>query len=522
MERTLGRASAVAFAFFFLTFHAHQSQGESLGNEFIPPGHWTYPALKRFEALGLVELPSEEPYTRPDVIAYVEAIVSTVRTKQALLSPRDRYQLERLEKEYSSTAAQVDPTSRFDPPVLYATDDPLQVEGDLALSFIPSRAPLDAQWAFFLMGDPSLRLHFRNWLTWDARYLVTLGPERDNRVAGAKPSRRTKSWRGVTSLYERGYLAFEWQRRVTLYWGRDYANWGPSENGNLILSETAGSLDKFGARIRFKNLVFSFLDATLSAAEDRRLAAHRLEVRLWGSVVGLSEAVVYAERGFDPMYMLPLSSFYANSYNEQGEDNLLWALDVKSTIADGLVLSGNFLVDDYQFEPNQPYPNKLAFDVGGRIALDSPLATTVRFQYRYVDIYTYTHEDTATYWFTGEAEPALDSPLGAPQGPDSDTAFLDVAVYPMPSLTTAVSFSLRRRGEGNDYRMFQLGDDINPSFPSGVVENTIGLGLGVEWELPRNSSVGGSVVRARVTNVDHQPDNDEWTTSVFVHLTWNL
>jgi hypothetical protein len=48
------------------------------------------------------------------------------------------------------------------------------------------------------------------------------------------------------------------------------------------------------------------------------------------------------------------------------------------------------------------------------------------------------------------------------------------------------------------------------------------FGLGFEWVLKGNSSVGANVVQARVENIDHEPDTDEWTTSVFIHLTWNL
>jgi hypothetical protein len=499
-----------------------QSFSYSLGKEFIPPEDWTYPALKRFEALGLVRLPSEILYTRQDVIGYVEQIQTNLRETGAPLSARDRFDLERLQQEYSSIEAQENPRSRFDPPVLYGKDSPFFLEGDVALSLIPSKPLLDPQWAFFVTGDPTLRLHLRNWVTAEFRYLLTLGPERGDRVDRRKPSPREKSWHGVTSLYERAYIVYEWERRAILFWGRDYADWGPSEVGNLIVSDTAGSLDKFGGRLWFKNLLFSFLNATLSAEADRRLAAHRLEMRFGPAVIGLSEGVVYAGRGFDPIYMLPLSSFYANEFNEQGDDNVVWELDLKYGVVGGLMLYGSFFIDDFQFDRSEAFPDKLAFDVGGRAALVHPFATTLRFQYRFADIYTYTHDDTATYWLTGEADPSLDPPLGAPQGPDSDTGLLDIAVYPIPSLTTILSFSFKRVGEGNDYRMFQPGDDPTPKFPSGVVEKTFGLGLGFEWALKRNSSIGANVVQARVENIGHQPDKDDWTTSVFIHLTWNL
>jgi hypothetical protein len=359
-------------------------------------------------------------------------------------------------------------------------------------------------------------------VTWEVRYQLAFGPERGDRVDQKKPSRRLRSWKGLTALYERAYLAYEWKRRVTLFWGRDYSNWGPSEAGNLIMSDLAGSLDKWGGRIGFKNFLFSFLNATLSTDSDRRLAAHRLEMRFGPVVLGLSEAVIYAGRGFDPIYLLPLSSFYSNQFNErQDRDNITWEFDLKYEVTNGLLLYSSFLIDDYQFE-DDPYPNKLAFDVGGRVALVDPLPATFRFQYRYVDIYTYTHEDSMNYWVTGEVDLSLDNPLGSPQGPDSDRAHIDLAVYPMPSLTTLLSFSFERRGEGNDWRQFIEGDDPNPKFPSGVVEKTYGYGLGLEWELRGNSSIGANIVQARVKNVAHQQDVDDWLTSVFMHVTWNL
>jgi hypothetical protein len=366
-------------------------------------------------------------------------------------------------------------------------------------------------------------LHFNDWVTWEVRYRLTFGPERGDRVDRGKPSRREKSFRGLTALYERAYLAHQWKRRVTLFWGRDYANWGPSEEGDLLLSDTAESLDKWGARIAFKNLLFSFLNATLSTSSDRRFAAHRLEMRFGRAVLGLSEAVIYAGRGFDPIYLLPLSSFYSNQFNEQGNsnDNILWKFDLKYEVTRGFLVHGGFLIDDFQFE-DDPYPDKLAFDVGGRVALVDPLPATFRFQYRYVDIYTYTHEDSVNYWITGETDLSLDNPLGAAQGPDSDRAYIDMAFYPIPSLTTLLSLSYLRRGEGNDWRRFVEGDETNPKFPSGVVEKTFAFGLELEWELRGDSSVGASVTQGRVVNLNHQPDVDDWTTSVFMHLTWNL
>lgn len=512
-----------ALAFLALTiFSTSEGYSEEVGNEFIAPQSWTYPALRRLEALGLVELPSEALFTRRDVVGYVGQIHKRITERDVTLSARDAYNLDRLDKEYASQEAQSDPKTRFDPPIVYATDAPLYVEGDVSFSLAPTKPLLESGWDVFFVTDPSLRLSFRDWVTWDVRYRVTAGPETDDRVDRAKPTSREKSWHGVTSLYERGYLVSQWKTRLTVFWGRDYVDYGPSQLGNTFLSNTAGSLDKWGLRIDFRNLRFSGINATLSAADDRRFAAHRLEIRLGPSVIGLSEGVVYAGRGFDPIYVLPLSSFYSNQFNEQGDDNVIWGMDAKVEVADAALVYASLLIDDFQFDRSEPFPDKLAFDIGGRVAISRPFASTIRFQYRYVDIYTYTHDDTTTYWLTGNAEPNLDTALGAAQGPDADTAFLDVEVYPIPSLTTNLTFQMARRGQGNDWQMFETGDPVDPPFPSGVVQTTVGFGLGVEWELRGNSSLGASVFQAHVDNLDHQPDDDEWTTSVLVHLTWDL
>lgn len=519
MDRTR-RLLVAGFALLVFTLSATPpTDTYGLGREFLPPEHWVYEVLRRFEALGMVELPSERPYTRPDVVGYVEVIRS--RASGAPLSARDRFDLDRLEEEFYSDAAQEDPRTRFDPPLLFASDASLDLEGDLAVSVVPNKEPFDPQWAFFLDADPQLRLHFRDWITYEVRYKVRYGPERGDRVDRQKPSPRERSWRGATALYERAYINYQ-RKSILLFWGREYADWGPSENGNLIISRTAQSLDSFGGRIGFKNLRLSLLHSTLSSSQERHLWAHRLEMRFPRLLFGLSESVIYTGRGFDPVYALPLSSFYSNQFNERGNDNVVWEFDLKYAIRNGLLVYGSLFIDDFQFERDGEQPDKLAFDVGGRVALASPVATTVRFQYRYVDIYTYTHKDSINYYLTGEAEPGLDFPVGAAQGPDTDIILVDATAYPVPSLAATVSFSLSRRGEGNDFRIFQTGDDAYPSFPSGVVEKTYAYGAGVEWVFKGNSSAGADVVWSRVQNIDHQAGRDEWTTGVRVHFNWDL
>ncbi len=492
------------------------------GHEFLPPEHWSYDALYRFESLDLISLPSHKPYARSDVIAYTTTVEDAIERGGLRLSARDRFNLERLRREFSSVSARSDPRARYDPPLWYTTDDPFQLEADVDVALVPRDKLAGRRWEFLGVGRPEARIHINDKLTYEVRYRLTLGPERDDRVRDAKPSPRERSFRGMTALFERSYAAFVWQR-ITVFFGRDYVDWGPAEDGNLLLSETAQSLDTFGARVRFKNLHLSTLHANLSAEAGRKLSAHRLEIALGRLLLGVSEAVLYVGRGFDPAYILPLSSFYANQFNERSNDNILWAVDVKYRPGTGTLLYGAFLIDDFQFERGDAQPDKIAFDVGARAAVIHPLPVTLRFRYRFVDIFTYTHRDSGMAFVTGVGDPSLGDPLlGADQGPDSDRLQVSAEFYPRPQVTTTLSFFFQRRGEGNDFRRFEPPLDPSPSFPSGIVEKTHSFGYAIEWELPGNSLLAIEGRHAYITRMDHDPGERGWRTELRGHLQWDF
>ncbi|MDH3197487.1 MAG: hypothetical protein OEO21_04525 [Candidatus Krumholzibacteria bacterium] len=499
-----------------------QVLAEDIGHEFIPPEHWSYPALARFEALGLCRLPSERPYSRDDVILYTEEIVSRVAERGATLSPRDEFNLERLQKEFAGAESRANPKTRFDRPLLFASDGPMHLEGDLDLALVPDKPPHREEWDFFGVAHPVLRLHLGRSFTYDFRYRLVMGPERDGRERNERPSPRERSFRGLTSIYERSYLVYHW-KQGTVFFGRDYADWGPAENRNVILSQEAGSLDKLGGRLQFKSLRLSVIHSILSSPDDRYLSGHRLEGAFGRVTVGLSETVIHRDRFLDPVYMLPFSSFYANQFNERSDDNVMWGVDVKVRVLDGATVDGSLLIDDFQYERGDSTPDMLAFNVGVRTDVARPLPLTLRARYRYVDIYTYTHRDSTKAHVTGSGDPNNGDPLlGVAEGPDTDLLTASADCFPLPRLTATALFSFLRRGEGNDFRAFHPGDDHAPPFPSGVVERTTSFGLALAWEFDGNSLARAEFVRSRVENEGHVPGADEWRNAVRVVLRWNL
>jgi hypothetical protein len=496
---------------------------ERIGREFIPPNHWAYGAVERFEALGYVSLPSEGIFTRDNFVKFVETIEANIDEGSSPLTPRERFNLDRLRAEFLGDQSLTNPDTRFDPPVLFYNEKQLYFEADADLSIQPVKPRFDDRWWVFGGSNLSARAHFGKWVTYDLNYRLTYGPERDEWAHKNKPTSRTRSWNGLTALYERAYLSFGWKALV-LYWGRDYSDWGANDTGNLHVSDTAGSLDKIGGRVVFKNIRLSFFHGWLSTADPQRtFSAHRLEFDAWKFTVGLSESVVYTGRGIDPVYLLPVSAFYSNQYNERGDDNILWSVDLKYRVRPGFVLYGGLLIDDFQFERTGTAPDKLGFDLGSRVAVGGPAPMTLNLRYRYVDIYTYTHRDSLKYHVGSAGDPLADDlPLGAVQGPDTDFIKLAADYYPLAAVTVSGFVSHLRRGEGNDWRAHTRDLDPSPPFPSGVVEKTLTVGLGLLWELNRNSRVSIEISHSTVGNRENVAGDDDDSTGFRGFAVWDF
>jgi hypothetical protein len=497
-------------------------EADALGCEFLPLNHWSYNAFERFEALGLLTLPSERPYTRHEGIAFVLEIKRRFSESPIALSERDRFNLERLEREFEDALSRTDPQNRYDSPVLFLRDPPLFLEGDADMTLSVEKALFDENKNVFSIADPSLKLHFSQRATYEVQYHLTFGPERGNRARNQKPSPRERSFKGLTSLFERSYVIVQFDK-FTVFFGREYTDWGPSCRNNLLVSHTGGSLDQIGARMSICGLRLSFFQAILSSERRRYLAGHRLEARIGRLLLGVSETALYAGRDFDLIYALPFSSFYANQFNEGGDDNILWTLDAKYAVGKGVVAYGSLLIDDFQFERGDRTPDKLAFDVGGTFVLSHPFPATLRLRYRFIDIYTYTHRDSITAHIAGSGSLQEGESLiaGAP-GPDSDEWMARLSIYPRSDVVFEFRFLATRLGEGNDLRPFERPLDPFPHFPLGIVERTVEIGASLVLELEGNSRVSLGFSRAFVDNVDHLSDQDTNSTAFRIAATWDL
>ncbi|UCF06708.1 MAG: hypothetical protein JSV33_06700 [bacterium] len=463
-RRLFGPEGIVLSGFFMLTLFCCAQASD----EMIHPDSWVYTALRKFELLGLIHLEPHLPYARTEISSYVDRILSNLGREGTRLHPHYAFLLDRLRGEFQGKEDR--PGEREDPPIITYREGGRFVAFDCALGGVVQKrvdsVKGEADGLFFWNALVDL-----GWkATLETSYRLTLAPERELNRRALQPAPRQRSFRGLTAEYERAYIAFRGSR-WRLRFGRDYLQWGSAPEEGLILSRTAGSLDNITASVHMGRFALHTFQAFLDPQRRRRLAGHRFTVRLpRGIFVGIAETVLYAGRDLEFAYLLPFGSYYANQYNEAGNDNILWSIDWKIPVCRGCICYGEFLIDDFQYEGDPPAPNRLGFNctvesavhVGG-VPLELSLG------YTRIDIYTYAHLDTLTSYLAGSGSASTEYLIGTPLGPDADRWRFKAAVPVHRRVVLAVGAELKRFGEGRDLVSWREGDDVNPPFPSGAV-----------------------------------------------------
>lgn len=472
--RFIGSPATVLAAGFFLCVCP---QAAFSSDETILPDSWIYPALHSFQLAGYVDLEPTTPYSRREVELYVQRILSTVETDGRALTPRKQFLLERLEAEFIGTTDL--PAERENSPLLLYQERDNYIALDVPTGILAGKQLGDDDGAVWGLARPELLLGLGERVTAVALYSLRLGPERETNISGGKPSPRERSWRGLVSELERSVLSVSgdsWRISV----GRDYLHWGSGREGGLLVSETAHSIDHVAASVSIGRLSFHAVHALLDPEFPRRFSGHRLTIRLpRGIFLGAGETVVYTGREVEFSYLLPFSIFYANQYNEAEDDNILWGLDLKVPVVGGLILYGELLIDDFQYESDPPAPNRLGFNITAE-AMVTVVGRDIELLagYTFIDIYTYAHKDSLlTRYVTGTGDPSADFLIGSPLGPDADRWSARISVPLHHRLETVFMAGFSRRGEGNDLREWDRATNPDPAFPSGEVEKETLLSL---------------------------------------------
>ncbi len=302
----------------------------------------------------------------------------------------------------------------------------------------------------------------------------------------------------------------------------------PAES--LVLSANGPPLDRIlldarWTRFQFRALVGSLDDVVLTPARDalpdsvgerrwhRMLVAHALTFRPSSKLeltIGETGLIPRRGGGVNLAFANPLMVYQVTQNDasptdrREGGVNLTAFGSVRASVGRAS-LQGELLVDDVQIDSKdrKVFPDQLAWNVAGSVALPVALPSSIGLQYRRTGSFTYLSWSYANSW------QQYDQPIGSELGPDADMARLFGEVWPSGKLRLSGGLSRWRRGANrlNDRPVPSREGHSGDPFPSITlahpeVQRAWGLDAGVQWlgaVLPMTLRLEG----ARVENVDN-------------------
>ena len=239
------------------------------------------------------------------------------------------------------------------------------------------------------------------------------------------------------------------------------------------------------------------------------MVAHRLEVDFSKVTLGLHESVIYGDRDFEPLYVMPVTFFVSVQNHLENRDNLAMGIDASWRPGHGVELFGAWFFDDLAKLSPSAFSNKFGFQTG--LFWVDPLGlkdVDVRAEYVRIEPFVYSHNfDINTYEHYG----AL---LGHPIGPNSDLWHLKVTHRLSAKVMLSGVVEHERQGENlvkadgsivNVGGNAQLGrrpeDPTVRRFMAGDVEVRTRMGLRVRYEPIRDWALHASYRRSKNKNV---------------------
>ncbi len=329
-------------------------------------------------------------------------------------------------------------------------------------------------------------------------------------------------------------------RNLSVTAGRGRHHWGPGYFGGLILNRNTPPFDyaRFDASVDLVNYTFlhGFLESltpadTLYVNPDGRprtvnaqkyLSAQRVELKFRDQAeFGLSQAVVYGDRGLQLGYLTPLNFLYSVQHSNDDKDNLMIALDAKWRPVRGLKLYGEFLFDDFRLGDlfsATGGSSKHAYTLGMHGIVPRPFLEKfdLRVEYTKIRPFVYSH------FFDVNMYSHWTSPLGYTREPNSEFVHLRLGASFFP-LFVAAGYSRQNHGANTSERnvggSISAGNyadsDVDFRFLDGAFEHTDRLYLSARYEVLPGLNLLCDLARVKQSR---RADRSEWKAG----FGWNL
>jgi hypothetical protein len=346
-----------------------------------------------------------------------------------------------------------------------------------------------------------------------SNFIVDEGMAEDPNYAG-------KKWRGAAGEMETSFIGYA-HPRFEIILGRYASFWGPATS-SLVLSSTARPMDAISFRLKWSRLYFTYQLARLdqidrerdssSVVENRFFAGHRIDFRLFDNLnIGFFETIIFGGpgRGLELAYANPLIFFHAVQLNRKTDDNTLLGLDICYYLSNRYKFFAQLLVDDYQIDDedqSDQEPDEIAYSLGFH-SLDLLGLFDLKGEYLKIANRTYNQIlQRNRYVNRGEI-------IGDNFGPDGDRVSFSLVKWFSPDKRLALQFIYQRRGEGRvddlwDQPWMEVEGDYSESFPTGVVEKTLHLGIDFSGFVSDMVFISLNPGIEQIKNFDHTSGDD--------------
>ena len=342
-------------------------------------------------------------------------------------------------------------------------------------------------------------------------------------------------WRGLTGYSRRAFFHYSGER-VRMLLGRDFVRFGMGKTGNLLFSPVSRPFDQ----VRFQWLGDRFSISSYLIQLDnansyfRHVYAHRFSLAVTPRlVVSLSETVLQSRssNGVELAFLNPFQVYHAEQSN--GPDltaNTLGTIEIDWRPRPGLLAYSEFLLDDYQFDKEEPgdlEPNEIGGLIGIEVAdflIDNSQAGL---ELVAVTNRTYKTPTESEWWLH------RNDPMGYELGSDLFRTYAWLQVWLHNFTWVELSLDYLQRGEGemdvpwdSPWDTYTVEEGYSEPFPTGVVETTITPKLAFHWIKVPHVEVHGVAGYRMISNEDHiqGQDGGGWFFSITLgaNLGWKI
>lgn len=282
----------------------------------------------------------------------------------------------------------------------------------------------------------------------------------------------------IVASTEDSYLAYSHGTQWSAQLGRSRWQWGPGEEGTLLLSGTSAPLSGLMLHARLAPLHADgfIFNATVEPGRGEQLAAHRLEWQPFDGVrTGVTETARYHAGGWQGLYLAGVVPYAmvqrlldadARTPTDSLRNNVMLGFDASARLTDGVRVYGELLVDDLHAH-SAAFPNKYGFQAGLDGTGDvSGTRLSWNAEYTWLSRYVYTS-------YFGRTYSAQDRPTGFPTGPDARRLRARVTWDPSVDWQLAAIATRTNAGQGSLQEPFVPGQPVpDVGTLEGIIERT--------------------------------------------------